>query len=116
VVHHSLAVAIGNGLTEENQVRELTIDSNDSRISGGHEHEFGADVVSDELAQSFRFGGFRFDREDPAHVRVHPLARSTESQLMCHDCRVTVESCKFPLTLMLRVGKNRKCAIGDRRG
>ena len=61
MVHHPFTMAIGNGLAEEHQVRELAIDGDDGGVGGRHQDEFRADVVSHELAQSFRFGRFRFD-------------------------------------------------------
>jgi hypothetical protein len=61
MVHHPFTVTIGDGFAEENQVRELTIDGDDGGVGGGHQHEFRADVVADDLAQSFRFGRLRFD-------------------------------------------------------
>ena len=61
VVHHSLTVTIGNRFGEEDEVRELPVDCDDGRVGGGHQHEFRADIVTNELAQSFRFGRFRFD-------------------------------------------------------
>jgi hypothetical protein len=54
-------VAIGNGLTEEDQIRQLTVDCDDGSVRRRHQYEFRADVIADELTQSFRFGGFRFD-------------------------------------------------------
>jgi hypothetical protein len=61
VVHHPVAVTIGDGFAEENQVRELAIDGDDGSVGRRDQHEFRADVVADDLAQSFRFGRFRFD-------------------------------------------------------
>jgi hypothetical protein len=61
VVDHPFAVAIGNGLTEEDQIRQLTVDRDDGSVRRRHQYEFRADVIADELTQSFRFGGFRFD-------------------------------------------------------
>ena len=61
MIHHTFAMAIGDGIAEENQVRELAVDGDDGSVGGRHQHEFRADVVADDLAQSFRLGRLRFD-------------------------------------------------------
>ena len=99
MVYHPFAMAIGDGTAEENQVRYLAIDRDDRRVGGCHQHEFRADIVADDFAQCFGFGRLRFDSEDPAHVSS-PVAGTTESQLMCHDCRGNPESYKFRFRLM----------------
>jgi hypothetical protein len=61
MVHHSLTVTIGNRFGEEDDVGELPVDRNDSRVGGRNQHEFRTHIVANELAQSFRFRRFRFD-------------------------------------------------------
>jgi hypothetical protein len=61
VVDHPFTVAVGDGIAEQNEVRQLTVDRDDGCVSRRHQHEFRADVVAYELAQSLRFSSFRLD-------------------------------------------------------
>jgi hypothetical protein len=54
-------MTIRNGVAEENQVRNLAVDCDDSRIRGRYQYELRANVIADELTQGFRFGSLRLD-------------------------------------------------------